>query len=151
MPHSWISLRSATNDDRAFVEGVYFETQRWLIEALFGWRGDEVEQAKFSESYDAEHTSIVVLAGEDIGWLTVRQGEYVEVEAIYLKADQQRKGIGTELLERLIQEAEAGHVSLNLSTAKINPARRLYERLGFAVVREDEFKVYLEREPRGPI
>lgn len=36
---------------------------------------------------------------------------------------------------------------LTLSTAKINPARRLYEGLGFTVVGESEFKVFMERKP----
>lgn len=49
-----ILLRGATPDDRAFVEQVYFEPQRWLVEKLFGWRGDDVERAKFDESYDAQ-------------------------------------------------------------------------------------------------
>jgi len=30
---------------------------------------------------------------------------------------------------------------------KINPARRLYERLGFSVTHEDLHKVYMRREP----
>jgi GNAT superfamily N-acetyltransferase len=77
--------------------------------------------------------------GDEIEW--VRRGKYLEVDSIYLKADQQRRGIGTKLLKRLIQEADRSHVPLRLSTAKINPARRLYERLGFSVEREDEFKI----------
>jgi hypothetical protein len=30
---------------------------------------------------------------------------------------------------------------------KINPARRLYERLGFTVIHEDERKLYLQWDP----
>ena len=40
-------LRPATSDDVPFIESVYFETQRSIIESLFGWRGDEVEREKF--------------------------------------------------------------------------------------------------------
>lgn len=40
--------RSATTEDRLFVESIYFETQRWIIETLFGWRGDEFERSKFA-------------------------------------------------------------------------------------------------------
>jgi hypothetical protein len=37
-----------------------------------------------------------------------------------------------------------------LSTAKINPARRLYERLGFVDVGESEFRVFMEWRPACP-
>lgn len=106
---------------------VYFETQRWLIEALFGWRGEDAERAKFVEFYDEANTQIV------------------EVDSIYLAADWQRAGIGTYLLQQIIAEADAAAMPVRLSTAKINPARSLYERLGFRVVEESEFKVYMER------
>ncbi|MDP9107144.1 MAG: hypothetical protein M3N49_14585 [Candidatus Eremiobacteraeota bacterium] len=43
-----------------------------------------------------------------------------------------------------MREAKTARVPLRLSTAKINDARRLYERLGFQTTREDDFKIYLE-------
>jgi ribosomal protein S18 acetylase RimI-like enzyme len=34
-----------------------------------------------------------------------------------------------------------------LSVVKINPALRLYERLGFRITHEDDRKFYMKREP----
>ena len=46
-----------------------------------------------------------------------------------------RRGVGALLLERALHElAAAGHASLGLSVTEGNPARGLYERLGFATV-----------------
>lgn len=144
-----LTLRSATPEDRAFVERIYFETQRWLIEKLFGWRGDDVERAKFAEFYDEQHTQIVRVEGDDVGWFTVlRDPDRIEVDSIYIAPEKQRAGLGTHLMEQLITEANATNKMLTLSTARINPARRLYERLGFEVVDESEFKVYMERKAR---
>lgn len=143
------TLRDATAEDRAFVERIYFETQRWLIERLFGRRGNEFERAKFDEFYDEQHTQIVQVDGEDVGWLTVlRESNRIEVDAIYIAPERQGGGLGTHLMERLIAEAEETHKMLTLSTAKVNPARRLYERLDFEVVNESQFKVYMERKAR---
>jgi hypothetical protein len=47
----------------------------------------------------------------------------------------------------LISEAQTNSKPLRLGTAKINPARRLYERLGFVNVVESEFKVFMEWPP----
>jgi GNAT superfamily N-acetyltransferase len=130
-----------------FVRSVFFETQRWIIEDLFGWRGDDVELSKFEESYDAGNTSIIVVDGEDAGWMTVQRDEHIELDALYLKPSMQGRGLGTSLVQGLISEAEANGKPLRLSTAKINPARRLYERLGFVNVGESEFKVFMEWPP----
>lgn len=126
------------------MEGVYFETQRWIIERLYGWRGDEVERAKFAAVYLEAATSIVTLDGVDIGWLTVvREEGRIELEGIYLAPAYQRRGLGSELVRRVVVEAASSGSSLLLSAAKVNPARRLYERLGFRLVGEDAYKVYM--------
>jgi predicted acetyltransferase/ribosomal protein S18 acetylase RimI-like enzyme len=141
-----LSLRPVAQADRSYMEVVYFDTQRWIIERLFGWRGDDVERAKFAEFYDERNSSIVVLNGDDIGWVTlVRQSDCFELEGIYIVARHQGKGYGTALINRFSAEAETERLPVHLSTAKINPALDLYRRLGFAEVREDEYKVYMER------
>ena len=45
----------------------------------------------------------------------------------------QGKSIGTKLLQSLVEEAREAGASLKLSVLKANPARRLYERMGFVV------------------
>jgi ribosomal protein S18 acetylase RimI-like enzyme len=150
-----ISFRPALDADRPFIEAVYCSTQRWLIEELFGWRGDDVERAKFAEFYDEQSTSVIVVDGRDAGWLTILRGAgHVELEHLYLQPSAQGRGVGTAIIRNLIAEAEARSEAVRLSTARINPARRLYERLGFTVVDEDQYKVYMTKEPpalrRGP-
>jgi ribosomal protein S18 acetylase RimI-like enzyme len=55
---------------------------------------------------------------------------------IQLMPSLQGKGIGTRLLQSLVQEAREAGAGLKLSVLKANPARRLYERMGFVVVEE---------------
>jgi len=138
------SLRPSSGADRAYVEHVYFETQRGIIEALFGWRGEDVERAKFAEFYDESNSTIIVADGEDVGWMTViRHPDDIELTSIYLQTDRQRNGIGTALIRNLMREASETDREIRLSTAIINPARTLYARLGFVVVREDQHKVHM--------
>jgi ribosomal protein S18 acetylase RimI-like enzyme len=141
-----VRLRDATVADRTFIERVYFETQRWLIEALFGWRGDDFEGAKFAEFYPrSDEMQIIVADGRDAGWLLVHRNEKeIEIDGIYIDTAHQRSGVGTYLIRELMGEAACAGLPLRLSTAKINPARYLYQRLGFVVTHEDRFKVYME-------
>jgi GNAT superfamily N-acetyltransferase len=140
-----VALRAATQNDRLFVESVYFDTQRWVIEHLFGWRGDAFEHQKFADWYKEANTSVVTVDDQSAGWLMVdRQSDCIQLEQIYLSSPYQNRGIGTLLIKRLIAEARATGVPLRLSAAKINPATHLYERLGFVCVGESEFKIYME-------
>jgi hypothetical protein len=47
----------------------------------------------------------------------------------------------------LIEDAIHAKKAITLAVVKINPARRLYDRLGFRVTHEDQHKVYMRREP----
>jgi ribosomal protein S18 acetylase RimI-like enzyme len=141
-----IALRAATASDTYFAERVYFETQRWIIERLFGRRGDEIERATFLLHYAPERAHVIVADDQDAGFIQVLQTySYIELEDIYITAAFQRQGIGTAIISRLAASASAEGKPLRLSTAKINPARALYERLGFYVTGEDQYKVYMER------
>jgi ribosomal protein S18 acetylase RimI-like enzyme len=148
VPLPEISLRRAREEDREFIERIFFETQRWIIEALFGRSNEETERAKFADSYDAENTQVIALANEDVGWLTVQRGRDIHLHSIYITASRQRRGIGTFLIQQLIDEAATSGMVVRLSTARINPAQRLYERLGFSVVDEGPYKVHMERRRR---
>jgi ribosomal protein S18 acetylase RimI-like enzyme len=59
----------------------------------------------------------------------------------------QRKGIGSEVMHRLIGEAARLNQAVRLAVVKINPALRLYERLGFQITHEDDRKFYMKRDP----
>lgn len=138
-------LRPAMAGDRAFVQAVYFETQRWLIEQLFGWRGEDVELAKFDQFYRQDETSIISSEGRDVGWMAIaRIDGAVELDGIYIASEHQRRGLGTALIRGVMLQARLDGKPLRLSTAKINPARELYRRLGFDEVEEDRYKVYME-------
>jgi len=61
------------------------------------------------------------------------------------------QGIGSRVMRAVIDEAAYEGKAVTLGVMKINPARRLYERLGFSVTHEDQYKFYMRREPdRAP-
>lgn len=139
------SQRPASDDDRPFVEEVYFATQRYIIEALFGWRGADAEAAKFASFYDQPNTVIITQGTKDIGWMAVERGkDEMVLEHIYIVESKQGQGIGTAILRDLIAEALHAGIPLRLATAKMNRARSLYERLGFRIIGEDEYKFFME-------
>ena len=80
-------------------------------------------------------------------WVRTFQGErkgygYIDGQtpelAIALFEEYRNKGLGTQLMIRMIELLQArGYSQVSLSITKGNPAVRLYERLGFKVVDEN--------------
>jgi ribosomal protein S18 acetylase RimI-like enzyme len=54
--------------------------------------------------------------------------------AVAVSPEHRGRGVGTALLKRLLSEASALFPAVALSVSPDNPARRLYERLGFETV-----------------
>jgi ribosomal protein S18 acetylase RimI-like enzyme len=59
----------------------------------------------------------------------------------------QGRGLGRQLLEEFLAEAKAAGKDVVLNVPKASPAKKLYERLGFRVEREDEFRYYMRARP----
>ena len=87
--------------------------------------------------------------GEPLGaaWLRLLRGEnrgygYVDDEtpevAIAVRPGTRGAGIGTRLLRRLLEAAKPRYRAVSLSVRSGNPARRLYERMGFEAVTEQD-------------
>ena len=67
--------------------------------------------------------------GVDKGFAYV-DGETPEL-AVAVSPEHRGRGLGTALMKRLLSEASALFPAVSLSVSPSNPARRLYERLGF--------------------
>lgn len=92
-----------------------------------------------------ESTKIIRSDNKDIGMFKVkRNSDNWEIIQIQLLPDYQHMGIGTKIIKKLQMEALQQGVAIFLSVLKVNPAKQLYERLGFEIVQEKE-KSYLMR------
>jgi hypothetical protein len=50
-------------------------------------------------------------------------------------------------MKQVIGEAAGLHQAVSLAVVKINPALRLYQRLGFRITHHDDRKFYMTRDP----
>ena len=117
----------------------------WIIEELHLDRA--AQEVSFKGQWDPGQVRMVALDGLDIGWLQTgtQDGDFF-IAQLFVDRPFQRRGIGTDLMKRLIEEAERAGQSVRVEVVKINPARRLYERLGFRVTGEDERKFHMKRD-----
>ena len=64
---------------------------------------------------------------------------------IYILPHHQNKGYGTDLIRDVISEAELQGKTVKLQVLKTNPARKLYDRLGFLVTGTNGPSYMMER------
>jgi GNAT superfamily N-acetyltransferase len=138
-----ITLRAARPDDYGFAKQIYYETMRWIIERLFDW-DEEREDRKFAEQFKLEEVRIITADGRDVGWIQTQPADgALYLGQLYVVPAWQRRGIGSQVVTRLIAEARHQGRALTLSVVKINPARRFYEALGFRITHDDEYKYHM--------
>lgn len=101
-----------------------------------GLEPSELER-KQRVSYRFECAQIITWGCQSIGLMKLaRDAPDWHLIQIQLDPAAQGQGIGGALLAGVIAEAKAAGVSLRLGVLRANPARRLYERLGFRTVNE---------------
>ena len=148
-PFNEIALRPAARDDRAFAKATQHATMRPYIEALFGW--DETRQdAGFAATWRPGEASIIEWDGEPVGWLSIgRRRHEWSLNKFHVAPEHQGYGVGGHVLRRLTADAGYRRASITLQVFKNNPARRIYERFGFAVVGQDPVHWVMRRDPPG--
>jgi ribosomal protein S18 acetylase RimI-like enzyme len=140
-------LRQSTEADRAFLWSLQATAMRPHVEKIWGW--DEAQQrAMFAERWDPAPRQIIVVDGREIGVVEVeRRVDELYIDTLQIAVDAQNRGVGGAVLRDLIAEAHARGRPATLQTFIINPARRLYERLGFEVVGQNATHVQMRCDP----
>jgi len=129
-------LRECSDADAPFVWRTFVAALGPYVTATWGW--DEVEQRRrFAEWFVPATHQIVTVDNCDVGFLRVeRTPDEIFLASLQLLPEHQRRAIGTEIALQLLEEARASRRSVRLTVLRVNPARALYERLGFGVIGE---------------
>ena len=126
------TTRPAIESDLEWLDPFYEELMKPYVELTHRW-----DQGKFRESFSPEDTQIIQFNNQDIGMLKVEQrDEYIYLGDIQIKREFQRRGIGSQIINDLIQKSNSKALPIRLRVLKGNPAMKLYQRLGFTVVNE---------------
>jgi ribosomal protein S18 acetylase RimI-like enzyme len=142
-----VSLRPAAESDHGFLRTLFLSIRERELALLPG--GAAAHAHLFNSQFIAQLESyrhafpsaldaIVEVNGVAAGRLYVdRARETLHLIDIALLPEYRGRGIGTELIRALLDEVVPDGGTVKLSVAESNPARRLYERLGFRTVGSD--------------
>lgn len=153
-----IALRPETAGDEALSCAIYGSTRAeeltrvpWTDEqkTAFVVMQFEAQRSYYREVYPDAAFDIVLVDGEEAGRLYVARlpGEIRVVDIALLPAYRGR-GVGATLLGGIFDEARATGRKVVIHVEFENPARTLYDRLGFVAV--EEVGVYIRMEWTPP-
>jgi ribosomal protein S18 acetylase RimI-like enzyme len=152
-----IALRPVGASDRDFLLRVYASTREeelrlvdWSAEqkAAFVRMQFDAQDAYYREHYHPATFDVIEVADEPVGRLSVARWEdEIRIVDVALLPEHRGRGIGTSVIRALLDEAAASGRRLSIHVERNNPAKALYERLGFAEVADRGVYVLMEATP----
>jgi ribosomal protein S18 acetylase RimI-like enzyme len=147
-----VIVRAATAADLPFLQAMLYEAATWRPESqppletvlgdphaaryLSGWGRSGDAGVVAEEERPVGAAWFRLLPADEPGYGFV--ADDVPEVTIGVAPAARGRGIGSQLLEELVEVARAGgHRAISLSVEPDNPARRLYERTGFVRVADD--------------
>jgi ribosomal protein S18 acetylase RimI-like enzyme len=155
-----LTLRPVTPEDRPFLFAVYAGTREEEL-APVPWTAEQKEaflrmqfdaqDAYYRENYVGATFDVILLDGIPAGRLYVMRGpDDIHIIDIAVLRPYRGKGIGTALLRGLQDDARAAERPLSIHVERMNPALRLYERLGFHFVADRGIYLFMQWQATEP-
>lgn len=144
-----ITLREISVKDNAILLAIYGSTRKEEMERVPQW-SDLMKEEFIRQQFEAQHTHyqnnyrganfwVIEQKNKILGRLYVQenfQNASVRIIDITLLPEHRKQGIGTTLLSDMQNWSAAMDKPLTIHVESFNPAKRLYERLGFKKISE---------------
>ena len=128
------SFRNCTVNDFDFLFELKKQNFKWYVDKIWGWKDDEQkERLKQDLEEHLSHKRIILIENGDLF-----------INEISILREYQNKGIGRKILEEQLKENQSKGIRTILQVFKDNPAKSLYEKLGFKVYGETETHYQME-------
>ena len=152
-----ITLRAALPEDEPFLLEVYGSTRAQEM-ALVPW-DDNQRKSFLTMQFAAQHSyykaqypdaSYSLICREEVPlgrFYVLRNEEDIRILDLTLLPDYRNGGIGTALLQNLLEEAAQSGKRVQIYVETYNPSLRLFERLGFKNIAEEGINFLMEWRP----
>jgi RimJ/RimL family protein N-acetyltransferase len=105
----------------------------------------EAQQQFYGSQFSGATHQIISLNEQPVGRLYVsREDALIRILDITILPAHRGRGIGTPIIKDLLAEAAQTGKAVNIYLENFNPSLRLFERLGFTKISEEDFNLLLE-------
>jgi len=154
-----IQLRPEEEKDAAFIEAVYRTTREnelnftnWseYQKRAFISMQSTAQLTEYKTKFPGARFQIIIYNNKNAGRFYTWENETeIRLLDITMLPQFRGKGIGTDLLRRLMQRSNKVQKKISLPVDASNPALKLYLRLGFIHIKNYGRYYYMEREPEN--
>jgi RimJ/RimL family protein N-acetyltransferase len=152
-----IKLRPVSADDYDFLVALYGSTRAEEM-AMVPWTTEQQEtfirlqfaaqQDHYAKKYPTASHDLIVCDDRPVGHLYVaRMDQEIRIVDITLMPAERNAGIGSRLLEQLLDEANGSGKITSIYVEEFNPSLRLFERLGFSPSEQHGIHLLLQCNP----
>jgi ribosomal protein S18 acetylase RimI-like enzyme len=161
VPRATVTLRPMHEGDAELLFQIYASTRAEEL-APVGWNDAQKEEflrqqfaaqrTCYESDYPGAQFQIILVAGQPAGRLYLhRREEEIRIMDLALLPEFRRRGTGTALLRGILSESDSTGKRVSIHVEVFNPARSLYERLGFQKVATHGVYLLLERTVQAPL
>ncbi|MFO1305927.1 MAG: GNAT family N-acetyltransferase [Burkholderiales bacterium] len=145
-----ISLRAVDASAGPALADLRVAAMRESLEAV-GRFDPERARARFLDAFDPACTREILDDGTRVGFAGVRHAaDHVLLDHLYVLPFAQGRGIGSEIVRRMIAEADAAGKPLRVGALKGSRSNDFYRRHGFALLGSTEWDHHYERPALRP-
>ena len=123
---------------------------KWYVEIAYGPWNDKFQLEFFINFINEKrkYIKVVMYENKPIGMFTnyINENDEDLIDLFYIDKKYQGKGIGTQILKEQLKQDEENNVNTVLQVFKDNPAKRLYEKMGFKIYDQTEYHYKMIRK-----
>lgn len=140
-----LTLVAAQAADADYLYTLIESTMRVYVEDAHGnWPESEARNL-IRTGIENGALKLVLAGGIPIGAIqTTEHDTHVQLDELFIAPEHQGHGHGTQLIQAVIRRAQSLSVPVRLRVLRPNPARNLYERLGFTVTHSTDHRHFME-------
>jgi len=153
-----LSLRPITPADQPFLFRVYASTRQEELamapwsdaeKEAFCWMQFNAQHTYYQQHYPKAKFQVILKDDEPVGRLYIdyRPAE-IRLVDISILPEHRRQGAGSRILHEVLDEGQKTGLPVTIHVEKFNPARFLYDRLGFKPLSESDVYVLMEWRPK---
>lgn len=140
-----ITFKPALSEHIEYLLGLRVDTMNEHLKSAGIFLSDSEHLARVKDNF--EHFFLIYKMDNLIGAIKLVEHENsLEIMQLQIHPQFQGIGLGRQVMNKVI--LQAGGKSVVLNVLKQNPAKRLYLKLGFEVIGEDDFEYHMKREVR---
>ena len=152
-----LAFRPIENADLPFLQRLYASTRTEEM-ALSGWNEAQIEEflalqfraqhEHYQKHYPNARFDLILSNDKPIGrlYLDNWDDEYRLID-IALLPEYRNRGLGSRLLQQILQQAASEDKAVRIHVEHFNPALRLYQRLGFRLLEDKGVYQFMEWQP----